>query len=96
MSACGVCCTDKVQIESLNCSTEIPQLGHQVGTRTVILKCDATEQDHAYRKKANKAPSRVISWTKGNFLPKYIGKTFHSGTLDQNLCSQHPHNSHLL
>lgn len=56
MSACGVCCTDKAQIESLNYSTEIPQLGHQVGTRTVILKCDATEQDHACRKKANKAP----------------------------------------
>lgn len=56
MSACGVCCTDKAQIESLNYSTEIPQLGHQVGTITVILKCDATEQDHACRKKANKAP----------------------------------------
>lgn len=57
-----------VQAESLNHSTEIPQLGHQVGTRAVILKCDSTEQDHARRRKANKAPWRVISWTKGYYF----------------------------
>lgn len=85
-----------VQAESLNHSTEIPQLGHQVGTRALILKCDSTEQDHAHRKKASEAPLTVIPWTKGYFFPKYVGKIFHSGTLDQNLRSQRPHNSHLL